>query len=122
MNRRGDACEGLVQFDETGVSATLNAVLEPCAVKVACTVPRGPRFREERGYPITRMIRPSGSRMRPSIRLSTLVRMGNCVASSSPVCATIAAIACREVEAQTGAARFPIWSAFTCAHPRWTTA
>ena len=41
MNRRGDACEGLVQFDETGVSATLNAVLERSAVKVACCVLRG---------------------------------------------------------------------------------
>jgi Reverse transcriptase (RNA-dependent DNA polymerase)/N-terminal domain of reverse transcriptase len=45
-NQQRDACEGPVQSDGTGVSATLNAVLERSAVKVACCVLRGPRFRE----------------------------------------------------------------------------
>ncbi len=45
------ACEGLVQFGKAGVSKTLNAVLEPCAVKVARRVLRGLRFREEAWLP-----------------------------------------------------------------------
>ena len=40
-----------MQSGETGVSATLNAVLERSAVKVACCVLRGPRFREGTGLP-----------------------------------------------------------------------
>lgn len=35
MDQRYDVCEGLVLFGKTGVSATLGAVREPCAVKVA---------------------------------------------------------------------------------------
>ena len=45
------ACEGLVQYDKTGVSTALNAVLELYAGKLARTVLRGPRFREEMRLP-----------------------------------------------------------------------
>jgi hypothetical protein len=62
MNRRGDACEGLVQFDKTGVSVTFHAVREPCAAKVACTVLRGPCCREAVGLPSVRHVSPSAAR------------------------------------------------------------
>lgn len=45
-NQQCDACEGLVRSGKTGVSTALNAVRERSAVKVACSVLRGPRFRE----------------------------------------------------------------------------
>ena len=42
--------------------------------------------------------------------------------AASPVCATIAPIACREAGAPTGAGGFPTWSASMCARPKWMTA
>jgi hypothetical protein len=45
-NRQCNACEGLVRSGKTGVSTALNAVRERSAVKVACSVLRGPRFRK----------------------------------------------------------------------------
>jgi hypothetical protein len=45
-NRRCDVNEGCGCTDATGIAEMLHAVREPYAGKLACTVLRGPRFRE----------------------------------------------------------------------------
>jgi hypothetical protein len=46
-NQRCDVCEGRKKASATGVGVTFHAVLELYAGKLARTVLRGPRFREE---------------------------------------------------------------------------
>ena len=58
-SQQRDACLRRARaIGETGVSATLKAVLERSAVKVACCVLRGPRCREAVGLP-TKTVRTS---------------------------------------------------------------
>ncbi len=57
-NQQCDAREGLVWSGKTGVSTALNAVRERSAVKVACSVLRGPCFRKGARLP-TNTVRTS---------------------------------------------------------------
>jgi len=69
-----------VQYDKTGVSTALNAVLELYAGKLARTVLRGPRFREEMRLPSARASRrrpcsrPNAQRLRLAGKRETAVQ------------------------------------------------